>query len=159
DAIGDKQAELFIRDHLQNPRIGEICQSLGNDDNPLAEKILRAIMEKNPKRENQGQASLYLGVYFLNRAKAADSPADKKKKNEAAAKALEETVAKYSDVKGPRGTLGDAAKALLEQSKKDEKDEKANEKFAIGKTVPEIEGEDLDGKKFKLSDYRGKIVM
>ena len=29
----------------------------------------------------------------------------------------------------------------------------------VGKTVPEIEGEDVDGVKFKLSDYRGKVVM
>ncbi|HMC63847.1 MAG TPA: hypothetical protein VKI65_02805 [Gemmataceae bacterium] len=25
--------------------------------------------------------------------------------------------------------------------------------------VPEIEAEDLDGQKFKLSDYRGKVVL
>ena len=29
----------------------------------------------------------------------------------------------------------------------------------IGKVAPDIEGEDLDGVKFKLSDYRGKIVV
>ncbi len=29
----------------------------------------------------------------------------------------------------------------------------------VGKTAPEIEGEDLDGKRFKLSDYRGKVVL
>ena len=29
----------------------------------------------------------------------------------------------------------------------------------VGKTVPEVEGEDVDGAKFKLSDYRGKVVM
>jgi len=29
----------------------------------------------------------------------------------------------------------------------------------VGKIVPEIEGEDLDGKEFKLSDYRGKVVL
>ena len=28
-----------------------------------------------------------------------------------------------------------------------------------GKTAPDIEGEDIDGKKFKLSDYRGKVVV
>jgi hypothetical protein len=33
------------------------------------------------------------------------------------------------------------------------------EKHSIGKVAPEIEGEDLDGKKFKLSDYRGKVVV
>jgi hypothetical protein len=31
--------------------------------------------------------------------------------------------------------------------------------IAIGKPAPEISGEDLDGKSFKLSDYRGKVVM
>jgi hypothetical protein len=30
---------------------------------------------------------------------------------------------------------------------------------AVGMKAPEIEGEDIDGKKFKLSDYRGKVVL
>ena len=29
----------------------------------------------------------------------------------------------------------------------------------IGVPAPEIEAEDADGKKFKLSDYKGKVVM
>ena len=29
----------------------------------------------------------------------------------------------------------------------------------VGQLAPEIEGEDLDGIPFKLSDYRGKVVM
>ena len=29
----------------------------------------------------------------------------------------------------------------------------------IGKVAPEIQGEDIDGVPFKLSDYRGKVVM
>ena len=32
-------------------------------------------------------------------------------------------------------------------------------KLAIGKEAPEIEGEDAEGVTFKLSDYRGKVVM
>ena len=31
--------------------------------------------------------------------------------------------------------------------------------LSIGKEAPEIEGEDIDGNKFKLSDYRGKVVV
>ncbi len=31
--------------------------------------------------------------------------------------------------------------------------------LTIGKVAPEIEGVDVDGKKFKLSDYRGKVVV
>jgi len=33
------------------------------------------------------------------------------------------------------------------------------ENLSIGKEAPEIEAEDLDGKRFKLSDYRGKVVV
>lgn len=29
----------------------------------------------------------------------------------------------------------------------------------VGNLAPEIRGEDLDGVKFKLSDYRGKVVV
>jgi len=31
--------------------------------------------------------------------------------------------------------------------------------FEVGNQAPEITGEDIDGKKFKLSDYRGKVVL
>ena len=33
------------------------------------------------------------------------------------------------------------------------------EDLAIGKVAPDIEGEDIEGVKFKLSDYRGKVVV
>jgi len=33
------------------------------------------------------------------------------------------------------------------------------EHLGVGKVAPEIVGEDLDGAKFKLSDYRGQVVM
>jgi len=29
----------------------------------------------------------------------------------------------------------------------------------IGKVAPDVEGQDQDGKKFKLSDYKGKVVL
>jgi len=31
--------------------------------------------------------------------------------------------------------------------------------LAVGNYAPDIEGTDLDGNAFKLSDYRGKVVM
>ncbi len=30
---------------------------------------------------------------------------------------------------------------------------------AVGHVVPEIAGEDVDGKELRLSDYRGKVVL
>ena len=38
-------------------------------------------------------------------------------------------------------------------------DPEAAARTAIGQVAPEIEAEDLDGQPFKLSDYRGKVVM
>jgi len=35
----------------------------------------------------------------------------------------------------------------------------AADRFAIGEPAPEIEGEDIDGRPMKLSDYRGRVVM
>ena len=31
--------------------------------------------------------------------------------------------------------------------------------LTVGRPAMEIEAEDIDGKKFKLSDYRGKVVV
>ncbi|MCK5942658.1 MAG: redoxin domain-containing protein [Planctomycetes bacterium] len=33
------------------------------------------------------------------------------------------------------------------------------ERLQVGMVAPDIAGEDLDGKPFKLSDYRGKVVV
>jgi peroxiredoxin len=31
--------------------------------------------------------------------------------------------------------------------------------LVVGKPAPDIEGEDVDGQRFNLSDYRGKVVV
>jgi cytochrome oxidase Cu insertion factor (SCO1/SenC/PrrC family) len=36
---------------------------------------------------------------------------------------------------------------------------KPTEGLKVGKIAPEIVGEDIDGTAFKLSDYRGKVVL
>ena len=152
DKSGDRTVELLMRDHLQSDRLAVICQACATDDSPLVEKLLPAVMEKNPKNDIKGMACYSLAAYFKSRSEAADSPEAADKKLKEAEKYFEQTSAKYADVKAGRGTLGDAAKQQLKQIK----DMAA---FAIGKVAPDIEGEDTDGKKFKLSDYRGKVVV
>jgi thiol-disulfide isomerase/thioredoxin len=63
---------------------------------------------------------------------------------------LQLVIAKYADVPSGRpGTLGERATTALGEL----------QRLAVGKPAPEIEGEDADGKHFKLSDYRGKVVV
>ncbi len=56
----------------------------------------------------------------------------------------------YADLPAPyRGTLGDLARAELFEMKN----------LVVGKIAPEIQGKDIKGETFRLSDYRGKVVL
>lgn len=66
---------------------------------------------------------------------------------------LEDILARYGGIR-----MSDAEDSLTLASRLE--GEIFELKFlAIGKEVPDIEGEDLDGTAFKLSDYRGKVVV
>ena len=56
---------------------------------------------------------------------------------------------KWAKVKPDGRTLADSARPKLE----------AMRSLAVGRVAPEIEGQDIDGKPMKLSDYRGKVVV
>jgi hypothetical protein len=62
---------------------------------------------------------------------------------------LELVGAKYSEALNFRGKLGVLASARLHELRD----------LAVGKQAPEIAGKDVDGLAFKLSDYRGKVVL
>jgi hypothetical protein len=56
----------------------------------------------------------------------------------------------FGELKLPyEGTVGEKARAELHEIRH----------LSVGKEAPEIEGEDQDGRSFKLSDYRGKVVL
>jgi cytochrome oxidase Cu insertion factor (SCO1/SenC/PrrC family) len=56
-------------------------------------------------------------------------------------------------------TAQSAPQSAPQQKTKEKPAKKEKTELAVGKPAPEIEGEDIDGQKFKLSDYRGKIVV
>jgi hypothetical protein len=63
---------------------------------------------------------------------------------------LERVVREFADLPDFfRGTIGNAA----------ERDLFELNNLLVGKIAPDIEGEDIDGVRFKLSDYRGKVVV
>ena len=62
----------------------------------------------------------------------------------------EQASEKYGDVKLPYNeTVGEVARTDLFEIRH----------LAVGKVAPDIEGADQDGRPFKLSDYRGKVVL
>jgi hypothetical protein len=96
-------------------------------------------MEKNPGHEAKGHSTMTLAQILMRQ-----NPNPKE-----AEKLFEEVVAKYKDIKASRGTLADRAESNLFEIRN----------LQVGMVAPDIEGEDTEGKKFKLSDYRGKVVM
>jgi hypothetical protein len=136
---------------MKGPELENLCQRLGYTTGRGGEVLLRALLEKDSRHEVQGQACFALAQLLKRRAD--DLPAEKEpeavKTRKESEQLFERIVAKFADLKTFRGTMGEKAK---------------NELFAIrflsvGKPAPEIEGEDQDGVKFKLSDYRGKVVL
>ncbi len=78
----------------------------------------------------------------------------REKLSDAAQKRLDELMAllrgDYKDELDSKGRrFGDVVEGKLRQMND----------LVVGKVAPEIEGKDLDGAPFKLSDYRGKIVV
>jgi len=151
DAARKPAVELLLKDHLESPRLAALAQGLSTSTAPEAEAQLRTILEKSPHREAQGQAALGLATYFkseFERLGQAGKPGREKFAKEAE-KALKTVAEKYGDVKRGSETLGAAAKAMEFDLKN----------LAVGNVAMDIEAEDIDGKTFKLSDYRGKVVV
>ncbi|HEY9715420.1 MAG TPA: hypothetical protein V6C72_18245 [Chroococcales cyanobacterium] len=108
-------------------------------DGEKAESFLSAVIKENPDKKIRGLASLTLAEYYSN--------------NDQPSKAIDQfksAIAEYSDIAiTPKATVGEAAKTQLFEL----------EHLAIGMEAPDIEGKDVDGKTFKLSDYKGRAVL
>jgi hypothetical protein len=153
-AEGRAAAEALIRyeGFLKGDGIGLLCLRLQNDGGLPAEKLLRFVMTNNPHQDVRGKACYALAVGLKNRAARERKDANREKLNQEADKLLERIIRDYGGVQinpPSRVTLGDRAKGALFAARH----------LGTGMTAPEIDGEDIEGKRFKLSDYRGKVVL
>jgi hypothetical protein len=163
-----KAVALLARDHATSDKLGPVCDSLSRGYDKGSREAIQTILDKNTHADVKAAACMALGNAYHNAAELAgrlddaqfakraeqalgkDTVADLKKTGEEAfnkkAEAMFERVVKeFPDAKDARGNkLGPIAKGQL---------------LGPGREAPEIDGEDTDGKKFKLSDYRGKVVL
>jgi hypothetical protein len=147
-----KALAIISRDHVQSDKLGMVCQMLAaRGEDKETETLLRKILNKNPHKEVQGPACLGLAQILKKRAEGMPETNAKaiEKVQQESEKLYERVVKNYADVNGFRGTLGDQAKNELFEM----------QHLSRGKPAPDIAAEDLDGKEFKLSDYKGKVVL
>jgi len=148
DAESEKLFRRFIDkylDTLDTMQVANMSRMRMFDGDPTAEQLLRAILEKDSRRDIQGVACLMLAQVLKGQAGMLQGEKGEKLRKESEA-LFERALEKYADVKTPYfGTVGVKAQGEL--------------RLVAGKPAPEIEGQDQDGKKFRLSDYKGKVVL
>jgi hypothetical protein len=165
---------LLQRDYIRSNKLGTVCQRVSFGFCQEYETFLRAVLENSPHQDVQGQACLALAHFLHNRRQRLDLAKEQPEiatefaglfgkeyldelQRQDRAKAIaqaeayfEQAAEKYGAVKIPGGgTVGQSANAELYELRH----------LAVGKEAPDIVGEDQDGKQFKLSDYRGKVVL
>ncbi len=141
----DEAIVILLKDHPG--QTGQVVQGLARQPFKHVEKTIRALRDKSTDRAAKGNATLGLAQFLIGKAERSEKDRDKLQKE--AEVLFEEVLEKYGHLDGPRGKLADAAKTQLFELKH----------LSVGKVAPDIEGEDIDGKAFKLSDYRGKVVL
>jgi hypothetical protein len=130
--------------------LAQLSQAAARQESPDAEKFLKQAAEKSPSRNVQAASYFGLGTMVLNKAAELldDKPLETAniERLDRQAEELFATVAdKYADIKPIAGPAKEKLYLLRH--------------LAIGKSAEDISGEDADGKKFKLSDYHGKVVV
>ena len=173
--VGSKAADRLIDKHIDSPIIERLAMMLSRDNSPQTADTLKKILEKSEKPRVKLSAAMGLGETLSARA---DELADKQDEADKVAaeaekyftlmiekiaaaeeKRLEAEVEK-AGADTPEGKKAKQELTGIQNVKKSaERNLKALRTLRVGKQSPEIKADDLDKKEFKLSDYRGKVVL
>jgi hypothetical protein len=181
DSPGHRALTMLRREHVRSDKLGPVCQQIVFGMHRGHETFLRAVLEANPHAQVRGLACLSLAQFLNNRLQRLDVLKDQdqpelaerydrvfgkdyieelqRQDRASAVKEIEmlfvRAAEEFGDVKipvtfyGTGGTVREKAEAELFQIRH----------LAVGKVAPDIAGNDQEGKPFKLSDYRGKVVL
>ncbi len=141
--------QMLGTSHTTSAGIAQALKALEYHPIKFAEPILKAVREKNPNTTEKAAATYALGMQYFRLYEAAT---DEKAAEAAKTQAMDyfqEVSAKYADAKIQGFPLADqAARTMFELAN-----------LSVGSECPEIDGKDVDGTGFKLSEYRGKHVV
>jgi hypothetical protein len=138
--------DMLFKDH--STKLAQAATTLARGRGTGPETLLRAIVAKNKDGKTLAAANFGLGQLVAGKSEKVyeKQPKEAEKLSADAEKHFALVTEKYAN---DDPALATRAKGELFKLRN----------LAIGKVVPEIEGEDTDGKRFKLSDYRGKVVV
>jgi hypothetical protein len=156
--LDDELTQLVLRHHLAHTKMGQLCFDLRyRSGENWAESILKEAAARHPQAAVRGQATFALGDSRRNGIRFPRRKLTEAEEAELLAEAGRHYAAVAKDFANQptpdgRTTLGAMATAELTRLKN-------IPNLKVGKVAPDVEGEDVDGVRFKLSDYRGKVVL
>lgn len=164
---------LLAKDYLKSDRIGRVCRKLPSRPSFASEHLLRCLWKQSPHDTVRATATFHLAVYLqaelsLKTALAEDE--DGRPRFEQfygkeftdhlvkldQAESIREVESLYESVikSFSNFEIGDSALGATSRKRLF-----AIRHLSLGRPAPEITGQDVDGKTFKLSDYRGRVVL
>jgi outer membrane protein assembly factor BamB len=174
DSPGPKAMAVLLRDYRRSDKLGPICLRINAGFRPEHETFLRTLLEKSPHQDVRGLACLALAQFLNNRLQRLDQikkqpglareydalfgkeilaqlrRQDRARVAREIETLFEQARMEYGDVKIPyEGPVAQKVKAELFEFRH----------LLVGKQAPDIEGVDQDGTRFKLSDYKAKVVL
>jgi hypothetical protein len=138
-----KAVQTLASDHATSPAIGKVIPHLATPAmrfgvvTQAVNDLLDEVAEKHPDADCKAQALLTRGSLRLQTAQTDEER-----------KAAEADLRKVATVAKDQDLVAQAKDQLFEI-----------EHLQIGCTAPDIVAKDTDGVAFKLSDYRGKVVL
>jgi AhpC/TSA family len=144
---GLKAVDLLLEKYPEHKSVEQVVAMLGRMGIANADEKLKKILETSKQPKVQAAAAMGLGKILAEKCDGlGDKPAEADKVAAEAEKYLTQAINLY-------GNSNEA------QRKGAEGELHALKTLRVGKEAPEIKAGDLDGKDFKLSDYRGKVVL
>jgi len=140
-----RAADAILRAHTRDPNLAFLAQELARLRHRSSKALLRALLDDNPNAEVRGVACFSLATVFMDESKHGQ---DHKTAAEAE-RLFERARTDFASVKIQGHTLEELAKPELWELRR----------LTIGRLAPEIDAEDINGQRLKLSDYHGKVVV
>ncbi|MCS7470976.1 trypsin-like peptidase domain-containing protein [Stieleria sp. ICT_E10.1] len=145
--------DLALEHHLTEKHLHAIMKMIVMQPNETARGFCRQVLEKSPHQKVRVAANLGLVVNllgWLNQPDSIDLGEISRRRDEVKSLTtqLEQSMANSDNeaLKQEGGMLVTRLRQQLEAIK-------------VGTPTPEIQGVDVEGENFKLSDYRGKVVL
>ncbi len=132
--------DLLMERYPERKELAPLADWLAIDTAPAwAAKHLRRLIDKSPDAEVKAKALFGLASALAKSDESSQAEAEKR---------FQRYIDEYGKVPEKSQLVARARHELEEMKVR-----------GLGKPAPEIAGDDLDGKSFKLSDYRGKVVL